>query len=423
MNLILSFLIGIIGVALLTIFPAFNLFILTFSSPVIAWGFNWRGFEIPFSDLIAILSIIIVSASVLFNLKKHNLKIKLPLFFPFFIFLLSYGLSLFNHPQPLTGSYYILRWLLLLYLGYLFIPSILIKNEARLKIALWGLALSSLIIMVSGYLSLLGQDWRDSFFRLSSVSIKNIYPFGSNHNLIAEFLTAGAFIWLAIKEFYHDRRRKIFDILFFLNIIAVIFSFSRAAWISTFFQLIIWIYWKQKHHFKKYANLWFLSIISSVIILLPLFWRMQILQIDNVSSTENRWLLTEIAYQSWKEKPLIGNGAGYFTEVVSGDIRFTTKYGEAIDSHGFVQKIIVESGLIGLFSWFFLLFVIIKKALISLKKYQDKHPYLLPLWLAAGGAMLIQVFNTSYFKGKVWILISIALIASELVSQKYGKKN
>ena len=156
---------------------------------------------------------------------------------------------------------------------------------------------------------------------------------------------------------------------------AAILSFSRAAWISIFLQLSVWIYWKNKHSFKKYASFWLLTLISVIIILLPLFWRMQILQTDNVSSTENRWLLTEIAYEAWQEKPLIGHGAGYFMNMVADNIRFTAKYGDAIDSHGFLQKIAVEIGLIGLFSWLFLLSVIIKKAVTRLRRYQKQASY------------------------------------------------
>lgn len=423
MNLLLLFIISLGTVVAFAASPALNIFVLAFSTPIIAWNFTWASFEIPFSDIIAIFSVLVVLGAVLLNFKKYQNKLYLPLFFPFLLFIASYLISLLNYPQAFSGLYYIIRWLILLYFAYLLIPSILIKDEKKLKITLWSLALSSLLVTISGYLSLLGQDWRDSFFRLNAISIKGIYPYGSNHNLIAEFLVAGAFIWLAIKEFYSNNQRRIFDVLFLLSLVAAILSFSRAAWISIFLQLSVWIYWKNKHNFKKYASFWLLTVISTVIILLPLFWRMQILQTDNLSSTENRWLLTEIAYETWQEKPLIGHGAGYFMNIVADNIRFTAKYGEAIDSHGFLQKIAVESGLIGLFSWLFLLSVIIKKAVTSLRRYQNQAPYLLPLWLAAGGAMIIQIFNTSYFKGKVWLIISIALIASKLVAEKYGKKD
>lgn len=418
---------GLLVLAILLIFPVFSIFLLGFSVPIIAWTFTLASFEIPMSDLIALIILLAVSISILYKLlfqPKNQKKIKLLLFFPFAIFILSYVFSLFNHPQALQGLYYIIRWPILLYLAYIIVPSYLIDNEKKLKIAIWSLASISLIMTISGYLSLLAKDWQDSFFRLDSVSFFKIYPFGKNHNLIAEFLSMSAFLWLALKDFYQDIKiKKIFNLLFIVTLGASVLTFSRAAWISVCIQLIILIYWKEKESIKKNTALWLLSGLSIIILMLPILWRMQVLQNNNTSSTENRWLLTEIAYNAWQEKPILGQGAGRFVEMVENNIRFTAKYGEPIDSHGFLQKIATESGTLGIMAWLFLLITIGKRAITSLKKYQKKANYLLPLWIAATGSLVFQIFNTSYYKGKVWLPILIALIASELAAKKYGKKD
>lgn len=413
--------------SILLSFTTANIILLAFTIPIIGWDVKIANFILPISDIAALLvlisTIITISYIILFK-PAVKIKGKLLLFFPFILFIAAYSISLINHPHPLEGLYYISRWLVLLYLAYVLTPNYLIDSTKKLKISIWSLALISLLMTLSGYISIFAKDWHNSFFRLDAIAIFGVYPFGKNHNLIAEFLSVSAFFWLALKDFYNDIKiKKILNILFILTLMASILTFSRAAWITVIIQLIIFLYWTQKHNFKKYAALWLLSILSIIILAIPILWRMQILQQENTSSTENRWLLTEIAYSAWKDKPIIGNGAGQFVNLVDNNIRFKAKYGDPIDSHGFLQKIIAEAGILGLITWLFLLMVIINRAYLAIKKYHKTHPYILALWVGALGGIIFQVFNTSYFKGKVWLPIIIALIATELADKKYGKKN
>ena len=59
----------------------------------------------------------------------------------------------------------------------------------------------------------------------------------------------------------------------------------------------------------------------------------------------------------------------------------------------------------------------------SLKIYQKCNPWLLPLYLSAGGALFFQIFNTSYYKGKVWLPITLCLVAISLLEKYYAKKS
>ncbi|MCF7860220.1 O-antigen ligase family protein [Patescibacteria group bacterium] len=421
-NLILSLVPAIVIYGLA---PTFGLFLLSFSTPIIGLTFDFAGFNIPFSDLLAFLSVFAWFIIILYRLifrPRERIKLSFPLLFPFGCFLAAAFLSLFNHPNPGAGLYYIVRWLILLYAAFIFLPHNLIKKEKNLRIVIWGLAIASFMMMISGALSLLGQDWHNSFFRLKSIALLGIYPYGENHNLIAEFLSIGAFVWLALKEWTKSPRwQKIYKSVFVLMLSAAIMTFSRAAWITIALQLAIYILWKQRRYLKKQGGLIILAVFALILLMMPIFWRMKILQESNISSTENRILLTEIAYETWQDKPILGQGVGQFTNLVSDNIRFTAKYGEPLDSHGFLQKIIAEMGVIGLISWLFLLAVLIKEAITGVSRYGERAPWLLSLWIAAGGSIFFQLFNTSYYKGKAWLIVSLALIATELARKKYGK--
>lgn len=406
--------------------PKFSIFLLAFSAPIINWALHPFGLEVPFSDLIGILAFLAWILVVLFSLvfkPKKKFHIRFPLFFPFFLFLGANLLSLLNSHTPLSGLYYILRWPFLLYVIYIFLPTNIIKKEKELKAVVWSLVLISFIIMISGWLSLLGQDWHNSFFRLNSISFWGIYPFGVNHNLIAESLNIASFLWLALALWTKENRlKRLYQALFLLTIISAIMTFSRSSWITIFVQALIYLFYRYRHINREQGKSLILGIMIIALASLPVFWRMDVLQADNTSSTENRVLLTEIAYNSWQEKPWLGQGSGSFTTLVANNIRFRAKYGDPIDSHGFLQKIIAENGLIGMLTWLFLILVIVKKAAQSINKYMNKAPWLLALWTAAAGGLFFQIFNTSYYKGKVWLIITLSLIAVDILEKKYGKE-
>ncbi len=156
----------------------------------------------------------------------------------------------------------------------------------------------------------------------------------------------------------------------------------------------------------------------TVIFLIPLSWRMIALQADNVSSTENRLLLTEISWQAFVDQPLLGHGSGSYMDLVASNLRFIAKYGAPIDAHGMLQKIIAENGILGLAAWFFILLVLGKLAWQAFHIYPRSRNWLLPLFLAGAGGLFFQLFNTSYFKGKVWLPITLGLVAIRLLEEK-----
>jgi fructose-specific phosphotransferase system IIC component len=93
---------------------------------------------------------------------------------------------------------------------------------------------------------------------------------------------------------------------------------------------------------------------------------------------------------------------------------FTEDFGDPLDAHGFVQKIILEEGVLGLL--FFGLFL--GYVLQRLWKYQAarEKDYLLfqIFFISVLGAIVFQLFNTSYFNANMWMPIGIALAGLQL---------
>ncbi len=408
--------------AIFSAWPETMLYAVAFCLPIIDWNFSFQGFTLPLADLVALTALIAFSGRLLFQRLFKNailVKINWPLLKPWLAFLAIATLAAILSANPLASLWYVVRWLILLYFAYIFLPYNLLTDGKRLKKTIIALAISSLVVLVSGYLSLYGQDWRDSFFRIKSLSFFGIYPFGENHNLTAEFLSVGAFMLLAWREFSKDpRARRWCEVGFIFSALAIVLTFSRAGWITLFLQLAIYAWYKLKGRQRLTGA--FIAV-GLLLIMSPFLWKMFELQQDNISSTENRLLLAEISWQAFREKPYLGYGPGEFINLVDKNLRFRAKYGAPLDSHGMFQKILAETGLFGLAAWIFILIILLIKAGRALRLYYRDYPWILPLILAAGGGLFFQIFNTSYYKGKVWLPVALSLAAIRLLDAKIEK--
>lgn len=409
--------------------PKWGVYLLALLLPVIGFELAIGSFSFPLIDFLAFaLFLAFAFRSIYFILfdKQKIKKFKFPLLFPFFLFLFVSLISSILSPEPLYSLWYFCRWPLFLYFAYILVPYNLITEQKTLKRTIITAAFSSLVVLIFGFLSFYGQDWTDSFFRIRSLPIFGVFPFGKNHNLIAEFLNVGAFFVLSLRFLAKKPRfKKSLDITFLFFVLGIILTFSRSGWLVLFLQAGVYLiifFQQQKSQKKIPGREIILSLGIIMIILFPLFIKMNRLQEDNVSSTENRLLLTEISIEAFKEKPILGHGSGSFIRLVDDNVRFRAKYGEAIDSHGVIQKVLAENGLFGIIAWFFIIFYLLKIFYQAIKKYSASHPWLSPLIIGALGGLFFQFLNTSYYKGKVWLPIVLALLAIKLVENNYGKK-
>lgn len=409
----MAFFIPVIGFSSVELFPK-----------TLATALERSGMSVPFIDFLALVILFSYVLHILLDLiQGRKEKIAWPLFFPFLIFIIISLLSDLNSGHLSSTLWYSMRYLVFLYLAFIFVPYNLITNGKIMKKTIHCLFFSSLIVLVSGFISLYGQDWHNSFFRINTISWFGIYPFGENQNLIAEFLNVGVWLVVVLKTMSRNQRlKRWYDLVFVLMGLGIILTFSRAGWITLAVQLSIYGFWYLIKSKKQSFLPLILGVAAILVIISPLAWKMMQLQKSNVSSTENRWLLTEIAWQSFRDKPLLGQGSGRFVDLVADNIRFTVKYGDPLDSHGMFQKVLAENGAFGLAAWCFILACLIKEIYRSLRKFQADNPWLLPLALAAAGALFFQIFNTSYYKGKVWLPIAVFLAAVRLLETRYARK-
>lgn len=407
---------GIVGIIFFTVRPTWGFYLMALMAPMIGPSFFIQGLIFTPIDLLAFLVLvgfyIRVILSTFFSKKPQRLIF--PYFLYFFIFFISILISNLLNEGAFASLWYAFRLILFFYLAYFSLGVSLIKDEKILKTSIYCLSVSGLVVAMCGLLSLLGQDITNNFFRVQGLEIFGKYPFGENHNLIAEYLVIANFFVIAAKFWIKSiSGQRMINIIFVLMFIITIATFSRAGWIVSGLQLALFVILAKKNKFKKILLCFALLSLS-----IPVFIRMEQLQQENYSSTEHRILLSQLAWKSFLEKPFFGEGTGKFTKVVGQNIRYTANYGVAVDSHGVWQKLILENGAVGTISFGLIIIsfsIFLFRVLGRAREYYD---LLLPLIVASLGGIVYQFFNTSYYLGKLWIPLAITMAAALFIKNQ-----
>ncbi len=407
-------------VALIAWKPRWGLYAMCLAMPVIGWEFSILGLYFTLIDLVALAMVLGLGVRYVVTrlFGKRPQVLRLPLAGLFAAFFASILLSNLFSGDPLPALWYAARVIVMFYAAYVVVPASLLDRPKFLRIAVSCVAVSGLIVAGSSVVTLIGQYLDADFFRVRGVRIFGIYPFGVNHNLVAEYLIMTNFFLLALRYWFRSpAARRFLNLSFIILTVVALATFSRAAWIATFLQLLAFFVLRKTDKLKLA-----MSSIALVLLLMPLAFKMVQLQENNFSATASRLQLTKIAWQSFLDRPVLGFGTGNFMKLVGDNIRFTAQYGDPMDSHGILQKVMAEQGTLGLIVFLLIAAAIFRRLFSLYDRSAEFQELLLPLTVGCLGTFIFQFFNTSYYKGKLWLPIGIALAAAALM-QNPDKKH
>ncbi len=312
-------------------------------------------------------------------------------------------------PDPILVLKFVLRPVIFCYLAFVALPVNLIRSRRRLKAALGVLTAVGCIAAVNGLISLVLVPAAGSFIRAQPIALFGTNPIGENHNVLAELLLATGPIALALATMVKKQatRRVLFALAAVQSLVALL-TFARTAWIVFFLQIVFMLATEWRAAVKKHIA----ALFALALLLLPL----AILQVSFSFSTTaqssnlTRWMLTDIAYQAFLEQPLIGSGAGTFILRVGNAQIFYQEFGDPLDAHGFIQKLAVETGLVGLLAYAIFLIggmLLVRRQLDQLKGNSRLAGF--ALTAGAGGAIAYQFLNTAYWSAHMWLPIGMML--------------
>jgi O-antigen ligase len=327
-------------------------------------------------------------------------------------------LAIINNQYPLPAFKYWLRPILFFYLTYILLPVNIIQTKTELK------RIMKLMVgtgLVAGVLGLLGVFFGEGFWflgRAGGLSIFGVNPLGGNHNAVAEVLIAilpMAFVLYILMRKIQHRGWYLLAILFSMGVILL--TFSRSGWLALVIMLLILYFARFSKKFdKRSAILVFVVVAIVVLTFYALIWS----QVEEVrGSTSSRWLMTGVAWHNFLDRPIIGNGLNTFNEIVGGTFVYFVEFGDPLDSHGFLQKVMTEMGLLGLFSFISMLGYFGYEYVKAYNRAEKKERLIvLGFIMMFCGVVFFQLFSTSYYIVKMWLPIGVGLVGVKLYSQK-----
>lgn len=369
----------------------------------------------PVADFLAIFLLITLVVSWLMGINKINfskLKRVWPVFLAYAVFiLLAFISSKFAYGGlVIESTAYLLRPLVFVAIVYLILPILLIKDKKTFMNVLYLWFGVGLLVALYGFASLFldgGLGWT----RVHPFAIFGGFtPLGINHNLLAEplvmIIPIGVYLW------YQEKKNWIAFATVFMLLIAL-GTLSRAAWLSLIVSFLSFIY-LYRSKIKKLLPKNILSIgLIVLIILIPVIWYMSIFLTSNTvkSSNDSRLEMSRIAFFYTMERPLLGHGPGTFIYLLADTEIFRIEYGDPLDSHGIIQKLLIEVGILGLLTFAIFLYLILRyiwQAMQTVEKEENKY-LLTALFIMILGSLTFQFFNTSYFKAVLWLPLGISL--------------
>jgi len=392
-------------------FPLVGFYLLVATFPFIGWQIHVGFIDLPMVDAVAIFLLAAISIRYLIHLPFSSQEIRLK-HFPGLLFALIFlgasALSVyFNNENLLAGIKYLFRPLVFFYLMFVALPQVVITDK---KVFINGLKIILAVGLFSAVLGLLSVVFSQGPWyshRAIPFELGNINLLGGNQNAVAEVLV----IALPISLFFFLRsdrmKMKGYFLLagIFMTVI-LIMTFSRSGWLALLVELLILLVVNYRKKFNHYA----LGALVFVIIFVPLLFYFTVWQdIDWVqSSNSSRLTMLEISWQYFQAKPWFGWGLNTFQTMLANTYAYTIQFGDPLESHGFLQKIAVESGLLGVCGFFGLLIYLLNRYVKTfLRATAANKNLVLCLILMFCGIVFFELFSTSYYMATVWLPIGI----------------
>jgi hypothetical protein len=357
--------------------------------------------------------------------RDTNWKIWLPLGWPMAWLVAAHAASLFSpfKPDPVLVIKNSLRPVAWCYLIYVALTVNLIRSRKRLLMALGVITATGLFAALMGFVSL-GAGAGPLGWRARPLSMLGVMPLGDNHNLLAEWLVVTVPITLALALLMKDRRNaRLLGVAAAFQAAIALLTFARSAWIVLALEAICfgWFVWRDR------MMRWLRPALVAAVVLLPMGAAMLAFSSTALvqSSTSTRVMLSEIAFSLWRESPWLGMGAGTFLDRVGSTQVFLIEYGAPLDSHGWIQKLLAETGLLGLAAAIGLVWAagaFTRDARARFIPHSVEWRAFTALATGAFGSLVYQLFNTSYWTGKMWLPLGIMLAASRALLERHDSE-
>ena len=380
------------------------------------WNFGWE-LNIPYADLFIIFTAIIGSIFLFRDtINKSQIRIPKQIIYnllPLLFLFITGALSLLNvWPEQMVLSIkYWWRFVAFYYIFYFLFIQIIVNSEKRYWIISWCLYAVGIFLSIMGIVSFIRPELHQAFNMAAPLSWFGLFPYGSSHNLLAESLVSIIlFSWLLVYRYKEKEYSKFLYLGLAMMIGVVLLTFSRTGWLVLWLELFVLaaLYYRQQFKDFIYKYWW----VGLVIIALIMIYYITFAQTYFVtSSNDARLAMVNKSWQLFLEHPWLGNGIGTWQEIVSKDVYYVYEFGQPLEQHGIIFKLIAEQGIIGVIVWLGMMLYFIYTLFKNYLKFDNSNPWrwgALIALLVVIGQFMFQLLDTGYYSAKMWLPFGLA---------------
>lgn len=415
------FMVGLCALVALAPFLGLRLLFPPFDEGYLARFFP-DGIDLRVADAAALLLLASYAAYLVTRrLRGQTIKLRAPGALFFALFFCSALLSVPNAGDQLLAFKYALYPIAFSFLAYVFLPLQITRSRHTLATMLRIFFVVAAVAAAIGALSFVTVPGAGLFRRATLLGFGGVFPFGMNHNLLAELLVAAfPFGFILARASRNPQSAFWLRAAAFGMVAIALLTFARTAWIAIAVQAALFLTLEYR---RRPAGA-FRPVLPIALLFVPLLVYMVVFsQTPEVTgSLTARLALSRFAYFMFEQHPIVGSGTGTFVEQLGSAREFTATFGDPLDAHGFIQKIGAEQGIIGLLTFGLLIAWILRTLYRAWQRAPvlavgDKQ-LLLMLLMSVTGSFVYQLFNTSYYNAKLWLPVGLALAARELIRKK-----
>lgn len=328
-----------------------------------------------------------------------------------------------------------------------FLATQLFKNQKNIEAFHW-LYISALVIVI-GY-----TNYRLSGYGLDNQKASNwvVWPFFSDHT------SYGAMLVMFIFPLFHFLKRKnegllkksLTGLVFLVFVFGIILSYTRAAWLSLFAAIGLWVLIKLRIKIQTVIIAGFVVIGLFFVLQQDILWKLEqneaessgqfsehVQSMVNISSDAsnlerlNRW---KSAVRMFKEKPFWGWGPGtYMFQYAPFQFSYdrtiiSTNFADLGNAHSEYLGPLAESGVLGMLSILLVVFMAFRTGYNVYQQTQSKEIKELTLYILLGlstyfiHGFLNNFLDTDKASVPVWGFMAM-LVALDVYHKNEVKKN
>ncbi|MBI2483142.1 O-antigen ligase family protein [Candidatus Uhrbacteria bacterium] len=414
----------VVAFALLCWRPMIGMVLIVLTYPFLAYEIPVGPLHIPPVDLVALATAVAVSVRFVWSWSRTGIRpmVELPPGALAFGMLTVVGMLSLVHTDNFFGSAkFLARPIMFGYLMFLVLPLHLLDAPQRLFRVFRAMGVIGVVAAAMGTWSLVLPVEPGALRRAVPVAIAGIAPLGTNHNLLAEVLVSVAPVGIALATLASGTMRRWMWAGTAWCVVIALATFSRNAWLALAVEGVVLL----AAYAHAHGIAWRRVLGGMGVLVLMATMAVGVLSATGVaqSSNRNRLQLMTIAFEQFRAHPWIGGGTGTFLDAVRRDRWYMADFGRPLDAHGFVPKLLAETGMLGLAAYSGLLGAVlytIARASLRVVHAPRWRLMVLALLASAVGSVAFQLFNTSYFVAKLWLPLGIAVATARLAQRSAG---